>query len=83
MGQDQVRIFDTTLRDGEQAPGFSLRPSEKLQLARQLDALGVDIIEAGFPIASPADAEESRRRSDGRRRRRRINRFHGQVRSGR
>ena len=57
MGQDQVRIFDTTLRDGEQAPGFSLRPSEKLELARQLDALGVDIIEAGFPIASPADAE--------------------------
>jgi 2-isopropylmalate synthase len=57
MGPDQVRIFDTTLRDGEQAPGFSLRPAEKLQLARQLDRLGVDIIEAGFPIASPADAE--------------------------
>ena len=56
-----VRIFDTTLRDGEQAPGFSLRPAEKLQLARQLDALGVDIIEAGFPIASPADAEAVRR----------------------
>jgi len=55
-----VRIFDTTLRDGEQAPGFSLRTSEKLQLARQLDALGVDIIEAGFPIASPADAEAVR-----------------------
>ena len=61
MGQDHVRIFDTTLRDGEQAPGFSLRPAEKLQLARQLDALGVDIIEAGFPIASPADAEAVRR----------------------
>jgi len=60
MGQDHVRIFDTTLRDGEQAPGFSLRPSEKLELARQLDALGVDIIEAGFPIASPADAEAVR-----------------------
>ena len=60
MAQEQVRIFDTTLRDGEQAPGFSLRPSEKLQLARQLDALGVDIIEAGFPIASPADAEAVR-----------------------
>ena len=58
--QDHVRIFDTTLRDGEQAPGFSLRPAEKLQLARQLDALGVDIIEAGFPIASPADAEAVR-----------------------
>src|SRR5689334_11216868 len=61
MGQEQVRIFDTTLRDGEQAPGFSLRPAEKLLLARQLDALGVDIIEAGFPIASPADAEAVRR----------------------
>jgi 2-isopropylmalate synthase len=61
MGQNQVRIFDTTLRDGEQAPGFSLRPAEKLLLARQLDALGVDIIEAGFPIASPADAEAVRR----------------------
>jgi 2-isopropylmalate synthase len=55
-----VRIFDTTLRDGEQAPGFSLRTAEKLQLARQLDTLGVDIIEAGFPIASPADAEAVR-----------------------
>jgi 2-isopropylmalate synthase len=61
MPTDRVRIFDTTLRDGEQAPGFSLRPDEKLQLARQLDALGVDIIEAGFPIASPADAEAVRR----------------------
>jgi 2-isopropylmalate synthase len=61
MGQSQVRIFDTTLRDGEQAPGFSLRPAEKLTLAHQLDALGVDIIEAGFPIASPADAEAVRR----------------------
>ena len=57
---ERVRIFDTTLRDGEQAPGFSLRPEEKLQMARQLDALGVDIIEAGFPIASPADAESVR-----------------------
>ena len=60
MGEDHVRIFDTTLRDGEQAPGFSLRPAEKLQLARQIDALGVDIIEAGFPISSPADAEAVR-----------------------
>ncbi len=57
MGVDRVTIFDTTLRDGEQEPGFSLRVSEKLQLARQLDALGVDLIEAGFPIASEADAE--------------------------
>jgi 2-isopropylmalate synthase len=61
MTQPQIRIFDTTLRDGEQAPGFSLRPAEKLLLARQIDALGVDIIEAGFPIASPADAEAVRR----------------------
>ena len=58
---DRVRIFDTTLRDGEQAPGFSLRVEEKLQMARQLDALGVDVIEAGFPIASPADADAVRR----------------------
>src|SRR6187551_3277651 len=61
MAQEQVRIFDTTLRDGEQAPGFSLRPAEKLQLARQLDILGVDIIEAGYPIASTAEAEAVRR----------------------
>ena len=60
MEQQRVQIFDTTLRDGEQAPGFSLRQAEKLQLARQIDALGVDIIEAGFPIASPADAEAVR-----------------------
>ncbi|HEY6613779.1 MAG TPA: 2-isopropylmalate synthase [Vicinamibacterales bacterium] len=60
MADNHVRVFDTTLRDGEQAPGFSLRPAEKLQLARQIDALGVDIIEAGFPIASPADAEAVR-----------------------
>jgi 2-isopropylmalate synthase len=61
MEQQRVLIFDTTLRDGEQSPGFSLRSAEKLQLARQLDALGVDIIEAGFPISSPADAEAVRR----------------------
>jgi 2-isopropylmalate synthase len=61
VGGEHVRVFDTTLRDGEQAPGFSLRPAEKLELARQLDVLGVDIIEAGFPIASPADAEAVRR----------------------
>src|SRR5262245_28901862 len=61
MAHEQVRIFDTTLRDGEQAPGFSLRPAEKLQLAHQLDALGVDIIEAGYPIASTAETEAVRR----------------------
>jgi 2-isopropylmalate synthase len=60
MAQEQVRIFDTTLRDGEQAPGFSLRPAEKIQLARQLETLGVDIIEAGYPIASAAEAEAVR-----------------------
>ena len=53
----RIAIFDTTLRDGEQAPGFSLEVPAKVQMARALDALGVDIIEAGFPIASPADAE--------------------------
>jgi 2-isopropylmalate synthase len=57
MTTDRVTIFDTTLRDGEQAPGFSLRTSEKVELAKQLDALGVDLIEAGFPIASQDDAE--------------------------
>jgi 2-isopropylmalate synthase len=57
MTIDRVTIFDTTLRDGEQAPGFSLRTREKIELAKQLDALGVDIIEAGFPIASMDDAE--------------------------
>jgi 2-isopropylmalate synthase len=56
----RVTIFDTTLRDGEQAPGFSMRTSEKLAMAQQLAALGVDIIEAGFPIASEADAEAVR-----------------------
>src|SRR4051794_41643058 len=54
---DQVRIFDTTLRDGEQSPGISLNKQEKLEIANQLARLGVDIIEAGFPIASPGDFE--------------------------
>jgi 2-isopropylmalate synthase len=58
---DRLVIFDTTLRDGEQAPGFSLRVDEKVRLARQLEALGVDVVEAGFPIASEADAEAVRR----------------------
>ncbi|MCM3876562.1 MAG: 2-isopropylmalate synthase [Thermoanaerobaculia bacterium] len=51
----RITIFDTTLRDGEQAPGFSMREAEKLRLARKLDALGVDVMEAGFPIASEDD----------------------------
>src|SRR6476661_6680215 len=54
---DHVRIFDTTLRDGEQSPGISLNKQEKLEIANQLSRLGVDIIEAGFPIASPGDFE--------------------------
>ncbi len=52
-----VRIFDTTLRDGEQSPGFSMNTQEKIRMARQLAALGVDTIEAGFPIASKGDLE--------------------------
>ena len=57
---ERLVIFDTTLRDGEQAPGFSMRIDEKVRMAKQLEALGVDIIEAGFPIASEADAEAVR-----------------------
>src|SRR3981189_1469329 len=54
---DVVRIFDTTLRDGEQSPGFSMNTEEKIRLARQLAALNVDVIEAGFPIASRGDLD--------------------------
>src|SRR3954463_4758758 len=50
-----IRIFDTTLRDGEQSPGASLNLKEKLEIARALEQLGVDIIEAGFPITSQGD----------------------------
>ena len=57
---DQVYIFDTTLRDGEQSPGASMDLHEKLELALQLDALGVDVIEAGFPIASEGEFEAVR-----------------------
>src|ERR1700676_579301 len=60
MPMDTVRIFDTTLRDGEQSPGFSMNTGEKLRLARQLESLGVDVIEAGFPIASKGDFEAVR-----------------------
>ena len=52
-----VRIFDTTLRDGEQSPGATLTSREKMEIAKQLAKLGVDIIEAGFPVASPDDFE--------------------------
>jgi 2-isopropylmalate synthase len=54
---DRVLIFDTTLRDGEQSPGISLNTQEKLEIAQQLARLGVDVIEAGFPITSPGDFE--------------------------
>ncbi len=54
---DRVIIFDTTLRDGEQCPGASLTPPQKLEIARQLDRLGVDVIEAGFAVSSPGDFE--------------------------
>ncbi len=57
MANNQVYIFDTTLRDGEQVPGCKLNTQEKLELAVQLEDLGVDIIEAGFPISSPGDFE--------------------------
>jgi 2-isopropylmalate synthase len=56
----RVRIFDTTLRDGEQSPGISLSPEGKLEIARQLERLGVDVIEAGFAIASPLEVEAIR-----------------------
>ena len=58
---DRVFIFDTTLRDGEQSPGFALDGDAKLVLAKQLERLGVDVIEAGFPISSPGDFEACRR----------------------
>jgi 2-isopropylmalate synthase len=57
IGPDRVIIFDTTLRDGEQSPGFSMNLAEKLRMAEALAELGVDVIEAGFPIASPGDFE--------------------------
>ena len=57
---DRVRVFDTTLRDGEQAPGCTMTLDEKLQVAHQLTRLGVDVIEAGYPAASPGDAESVR-----------------------
>lgn len=57
MTSTQVRIFDTTLRDGEQTPGVSLTPDEKVRIARQLDKMGVDAVEAGFPIASRGESE--------------------------
>ena len=58
---NRIQIFDTTLRDGEQSPGASLNVEEKVEIARQLERLGVDVIEAGFPISSPGDFEAVRR----------------------
>ncbi|RYZ53578.1 MAG: 2-isopropylmalate synthase, partial [Chitinophagaceae bacterium] len=57
MAEGKIYIFDTTLRDGEQVPGCKLNTSEKVALALELENLGVDIIEAGFPISSPGDYE--------------------------
>ena len=57
---ERVKIFDTTLRDGEQSPGFSMNINEKVRMAKQLEKLGVDIIEAGFPVASRGDFEAVR-----------------------
>ena len=57
---EKIQIFDTTLRDGEQSPGCSMSAGEKLLLARQLEKLGVDTIEAGFAASSPGDFESVR-----------------------
>ena len=53
--KDRVFIFDTTMRDGEQSPGASMSVEEKIQISRVFDEMGIDIIEAGFPISSPGD----------------------------
>ncbi|NUN99779.1 MAG: 2-isopropylmalate synthase, partial [Saprospiraceae bacterium] len=55
MADTQIFIFDTTLRDGEQVPGCKLNSDQKIEIARQLEKLGVDVIEAGFPVSSPGD----------------------------
>src|SRR5512133_754859 len=59
--KDRIVVFDTTLRDGEQSPGATLNIDEKVEIARQLARLGVDVCEAGFPIASPGDFEAVQR----------------------
>ena len=58
--EDHVIIFDTTLRDGEQSPGASMNAAEKLRMAIQLEKLGVDVLEAGFPASSPGDSNRSK-----------------------
>ncbi|MCS6921959.1 MAG: 2-isopropylmalate synthase, partial [Elioraea sp.] len=60
IAPDRVIVFDTTLRDGEQSPGFSMNLEEKLRMAEALEDLGVDVMEAGFAIASPGDFEAVR-----------------------
>src|SRR5215468_11381717 len=60
MERARITVFDTTLRDGEQSPGCSMNVHEKMRMARQLDKLGVDVIEAGFPIASEGDFQAVR-----------------------
>ena len=55
--KNRIIIFDTTMRDGEQSPGATMSLEEKIQIARCFDELGIDVIEAGFPIASPGDFE--------------------------
>ena len=72
MSNRTIRIFDTTLRDGEQSPGCSMNLEEKLEVAQALVDLGVDMIEAGFPIASPGDFEAVREIADNDSRRRRF-----------
>src|SRR5438105_14331653 len=62
--EDYVRIFDTTLRDGEQSPGCTMNVEEKIAVARQLERLNVDVIEAGFAASSPGDFEAVRRVAD-------------------
>ena len=53
--KEQIQIFDTTLRDGEQVPGCKLNTQQKLEIAKELEELGVNVIEAGFPVSSPGD----------------------------
>src|ERR1035437_3495316 len=61
MAMDRILIFDTTLRDGEQSPGASMNTAEKLEIARELVRMKVDVIEAGFPASSPGDFESVQR----------------------
>ena len=55
MDNTKIHVFDTTLRDGEQVPGCQLNTEEKVEIAKDLESLGVDVIEAGFPVSSPGD----------------------------